>query len=105
MKRDPAGPKRMTSECTVSRRRQSLRAAVMTIPTNFEEVFARLLAGHGIASGDGPPKAAIASAIEGLGVDGMDGLCGRVFGKLPGEIGRDPVLSRVLGELCEFVHG
>lgn len=102
---EPAGPKSMVSACTASNRRKSLRAGVMTVPTNFEEIFAGFLAKHGMADRDGPPKISIEKAIDGLEADGIDGLCEHVFGKLHADIRQDPVLGQILDELCEFVHG
>jgi len=102
---EPAGPKSMVSACTASNRRKSLRAGVMTVPTNFEEIFAGFLVRHGMADRGGPPKISIEKAIDGLEAGGIDGLCEHVFGKLQADIKQDPLFGQMLDELCEFVHG
>lgn len=101
---EPADPASITSACTASKLQQSLRVGVMTIPTNFEEVFAGFLAKHYPSAKDAPPKTAIADTIGRLELDGIDGLCRHAFGNLREEIKRDPTLALILKELCEFVH-
>lgn len=105
VKFDPADSGKMTSACTASGYRKNLRAGVMTVPTNFEEIFAAFLARHYAAARDNPPKIAIAKTIEDLGVVDVDGLCGHVFAKLRTDVKQDPKFSQMLKELCEFVHG
>lgn len=104
--RDPADTGKMTSTCTAYKRQKSLRAGVMTVPTNLEEIFAAFLVKRGIVTDrDGPPKTVMNKAINSLDVGDVEGLYSHVFGELGADIKEDRVFARILKELCDFVHG
>ena len=90
------------TSCTASKYQTNLRAGVMTVSAHFDEVFAGFLAKHHPDTKDEDPKIAIAKTAEKF-PDGKDGLCRHAFEDLQAK--RDPRFSKILDELCEFVHG